>query len=238
MKWWNKWLIAAGAFGFPATVLAADMAIKAPLAPRVAAYDGWAGFYLGFDGGFNLGSFSPIFGRGVTATEVNLDDNSAFVGGHIAYLGQSGSFVFGVEGGVQWLGFKSQAELAPAVGITPAILLQQKIDWLAYANVRAGITPFARTLLYVTGGVAWAHVKGEFINLAALDTSAEQSVTGWNLGLGIEFKITDNLTFGGEYRHYDFGKVQAANPALTLMLGGVDTLTVDQAMARLSYRIN
>ena len=56
--------------------------------------------------------------------------------------------------------------------------------------------------------------------------------------LGLEFKITENLTFGGEYRHYDFGKVQAANPALTLTLGGVDKLTVDQAMGRLSYRLN
>lgn len=237
MRRWIKWLIAAGAFWLPAASFAADMQIKAP-APRVAVTNGWQGLNVGINGGWNLGAFSPIFGSGTTATEVNLDDNNPFVGGHIGYLVQSGNFVVGPELGVQWWGFKSQAELAPAVGTTPAILLQQKIDWLAYANVRAGFEVFAGTLLYATGGVAWAHVKGELINLAALDTSAEQSVTGWNIGLGLEFKITENLTFGGEYRHYDFGKVQAANPALTLTFGGVDNLTVDQAMGRLSYRLS
>lgn len=237
MKRWIKWLIAAGAFGLPATGFAADMAIKAP-APRAAVLNNWQGLYLGINGGWNLGAFSPIVGTGAAATEVNLDDNSPFVGGHIGYLVQNGGFVVGPELGVQWWGFKSQAELAPAVGTAPAILLQQKVDWLAYANVRAGFEVFAGALLYATGGVAWAHVKGELINLAALDTSAEQSVTGWNIGLGLEFRITEYLTFGGEYRHYDFGKVQAANPALTLTLGGLDKLTVDQAMGRLSYRVN
>jgi outer membrane immunogenic protein len=238
MKRWIKWLIAAGAFGLPAAGFAADMPLKAP-APRVAAVDSWQGCYIGLNGGWNLGAFSPAFGVGAAATEVNLDDNSAFVGGHGGCLMQSSSgFVIGPEAGAQSWSFKSKAELAPAVGTTPAVLLQQKVDWLAYANLRAGFTPFARTLLYVTGGVAWAHVRGEFINLTALDTASEQSVTGWNAAIGLEFKITEYLSFGGEYRHYDFGKVQAANPALTLTLGGLDKLTVDQAMGRLSYHLN
>lgn len=222
--------------GFPA--LAADMAIKAP--PRAAAViNDWTGGYVGIHGGWNLGSFSPFCGPscGPTATEVNLDDNSPFVGGHVGYLyqGSGSALVIGPELGIQWLGFKSQAELVPAEGVTPAVLLQQKLDWLAYANLRVGLSPFQSTLIYVTGGVAWAHAKGQIINLAALDTSNTSSIIGWNIGGGLEFKFLQSVSLGFEYRHYDFGDVQAANP---LFLVPASRLTMEQAMGRLNFRLN
>src|SRR5262245_41079222 len=113
--------------------LAADLPLKAA-APRAVA-DTWAGFYVGLQGGWNLGSFAPFCPAcGPTGTEINLDDNNPFIGGQIGYLIQSGGLVIGPELGVQYLGFKSQAELAPATEESPAVLLQQRIDWLAYAN--------------------------------------------------------------------------------------------------------
>lgn len=216
--------------------LAADMPLKAPRAAALA--DSWAVLYVGINGGWNLGAFSPFCGPrcGPTATEVNLDDNSPFVGGHVGYLYQTSSgFVIGPELGVQWLGFKSQAELAPAVGTTPAVLLEQKLDWLAYANLRAGFSPFANTLIYFSGGVAWAHSKGAILNLAALDTSNASSITGWNVGGGLEFKLGPSVSLGFEYRHYDFGDVQAANP---LFLVPASRLTMEQAMGRLNFRLD
>jgi outer membrane immunogenic protein len=222
--------------------LAADMPVKAALTGTPVPT--WQGLYVGLQGGWNLGSFNPLFGTGKDATAVNLDDNSPFVGGHIGYLVQNGAFVLGPEFGVQYWGMKSQAQVVPAVPATieaaaiPAILLQQKIDWLAYANVRAGLSPAANWLVYLTGGAAWAHVKGDLINVSMLSTAFEQSVMGWNVGAGLELKLTEYLTLGAEYRHYDFGKVQSLNPALLIGLGGVDSLTVDQVMGRLSYRLN
>lgn len=216
---------------------AADMAVKAP--PRLApapVVDSWQGFYFGVNGGQNLGSFSPIFGTGTTATEVNLDDNSWFVGGHAGYLLQSGAVVFGPEIGVQFWDFKSRGQLAPAVGATPAVLLQERLDFVAYANMRVGFA-LSSVYVYATGGAAWAHVKGELINLAAIDTANEQSLLGWNIGAGAEFKLTPSLILGAEYRHYDFGKVQSVNPTVALALGiKGDALTTDQVMGRLSYR--
>jgi opacity protein-like surface antigen len=228
-------LLAAASSLTPA--VAADLPAKAPTSP---VYTSWSGLYLGVGVGENLGSFSPIFGTGKTATEVNLDDNSPFVGGHIGYLVQSGNFVVGPEFGIQYWGAKKQAEVVPASIESPAILLQQKIDWLTYANVRAGVTIFSpRVLAYATGGAAWAHVKGDLVNLASLNTAFEQSIMGFNIGAGLEFKLTEYLTLGGEFRHYDFGKVSGLNPAIAATFGGVsDKLIVDQLMARLSYRLN
>lgn len=228
--------------GFGSAV-AADLRVKAP-APVAPTYlDSWNMLYLGLNGGWNLGSFSPFCRAcGVTATEVNLDDNNPFVGGHIGYLyqGAGSILVIGVEGGIQYLGFKSQAQMLPAVGVTPEVLLQQKLDWLGYANIRVGLTPFPSTLLYVTGGFAWSHVKGQLINLATLDTVNAQSITGWNVGGGLEFKLgASGWSLGAEYRHYDFGDVQAINPLIATSLGvSTSRLTMEQVMGRLSYKLN
>lgn len=228
------------ALTFSTAAFAADMPLKAaPYAPPAAW--SWTGFYAGIDGGYNLGKFSPFCGArcGPEGTTVNLDDNSAFVGGSMRYLFQSGGLVIGPEAGVQWWGFKSQAELVPAGVETPAILLQQKIDWVAYLGARVGLSPFERTLIYLDGGAAWAHAKGQMINLAAIDTSFSQGLMGWYIGGGLEFKLTDTIVVGGEFRHYDFGTVQSANPALSLALGGLtDKLTTDQAMGRISFKLN
>jgi outer membrane immunogenic protein len=195
--------------------------------------------YLGINGGWNLGSFNPFCRTcGPTATAVDLSDNSPFVGGHIGYLAQAGNFVVGPELGVQWWGFKSQKDVTiPVIAPTP-VTLQQKIDWLAYANVRAGLVIGSSVLAYVTGGAAWAHAQSEVLNLQTIfDTANTQSMLGWDIGAGIEFKITENLIFGGEYRHYDFGKVSAGNPLFTTGIT-TDKLTVDQAMGRLTFRLN
>jgi len=238
-----KALLVAIALGLASPAIAADMPVKASVYTPPVAVQSWTGFYLSLEGGWNLGKFSPFCGAtcGPEGTTVNLDDNSAFVGGSMRYLIQPGNgiLVFGPEAGVQWWGFKSQAELVPAGVETPAVLLQQKIDWVAYLGARVGLSPFERTLIYVNGGAAWAHTKGALINLAAIDTSFSQGLMGWYIGGGLEFKITDTIVIGGEFRHYDFGTVQSANPALSLALGGLsDKLTTNQAMGRVSFKLN
>lgn len=228
--------------GFPA--LAADMAIKAPRVAPLVEYSGWQGAYVGVQGGQTLGAFSPFCRTcGLTGTEINLDDNAWLVGGQIGYLIQpsNGFIVLGLELGVQYLGFKSEAQLVPAVGVLPAVLLQQKVDWLAYANVRAGIALGQNGLLYLTGGPAWAHARGAVLNLAALpvDTSNESSLLGFDIGGGLEWKLWQNASLGVEYRHYDFGKASAANPIFTTGLGiGSDKLTFEQIVGRLNFKLN
>lgn len=232
-------LLALSAFAVPS--LAADMPVKAPVQRFAVVDPGWSGMEIGLGGGMNLGRFSPFCSAtlcGPVGTEVNLDDNNWFVDGHLGYLYQTGTLVIGPEIGVQYWGFKAKASLVPTAVLSPT--LQTKVDWLAYANVRAGIAITPGVLVYLTGGPAWAHIKGDAnLNIANLDTSNEQSVFGLNIGGGVAFKISEYVSFGGEYRHYDFGKVSAANPTLNLMgIGNSDRLTVDQAMARLSYSLH
>lgn len=224
-----KYLLTALLFVCPA--LAADLQPKAPVYAPVT----WSGIYAGLEGGANLGKFSPLLGQGPEATEINLDDNSAFVGGHMGYAVQNGNLVFGPEVGIQYWDFKSKNELT--LGKDAPVTFQQKVDWLAYVNARVGIILTPGVLAYVTGGPAWAHTRGELINLASLNTAFDQSVFGWNLGAGASYKLTETILLSAEFRHYDFGKVSAANPALNLTGLNQDNLIVNQIMGRVSFRI-
>jgi outer membrane immunogenic protein len=61
---------------------------------------------------------------------------------------------------------------------------------LASARLRAGLA-FDRLLLYGTGGAGFT-----------FEDSDEE--VGWAAGGGAEFMVTDNVTLGAEYLHYDF----------------------------------
>lgn len=224
--------------GFP--VFAADLPVKAaPAAPII--YTGWQGLYVGVQGGQTLGAFSPFCRAcGATGTEINLDDNAWFVGGQMRYLVQpsTGFLVVGAELGVQYLGFKSQADTGLVVAGAP-VLLQQKVDWLAYANVVIGIAIGQSGLVYINGGPAWAHAKGEVLNIAAIDTSNTNSLLGFNIGGGIEWKLWQNASLALQYDHFDFGDVQAASSIFATALA-LDSkrLSFEQVKAKLNFKLN
>jgi len=210
---------------------AADMTVK-PAQPRAAApapavvqEKAWQGFYVGLNGGMNLGKFNPVFGTGAEATAVDLDDNSWLVGGHMGYLAQVGSLVVGPEIGIQYWGFKSEAPILDSTA-----LLQQRIDWAAYAGARVGLALNEYLMPYVGGGVTWGHIKGQVVDVPASVVSG--GATGWYVAGGLDLRIGKDATLGVEYRHMDFGDQV---PALGLP---ADRLTIDQVVGRLSFRLN
>ncbi len=210
---------------------AADLPVRK--ATPIAAAPSWSGFYVGINGGMNLGAFNPAFGTGDTATAINLDDNSPVVGGHMGYLMQTGGLVVGPEIGMQYWGLKSEAVVIPATttpAIAPAVLLQQKIDWIGYAGVRAGIAIAQPILVYATGGFALGHQKAEteVIGVAPVQT---ETLTGWYAGFGVELMLTEKWSLGAQYKHIDFGDVV---PVLGI---APDRMTVDQITGRLTFRL-
>jgi outer membrane immunogenic protein len=208
---------------------AADLPAR-PAQPRVAApavvqEKAWQGFYVGFNGGMNLGKFNPVFGTEDGAREVDLKDNSWLVGGHMGYMAQVGSLVVGPEIGIQYWGLKSEAPIPDST-----VLLQQRIDWAAYAGARVGLALNEYFMPYVGGGVTWGHIKGQMVDVPASLVSG--GATGWYVAGGAELRLAKDTTLGFEYRHMDFGDHA---PALLLP---ADRLTIDQIVGRLSFRLN
>jgi outer membrane immunogenic protein len=72
----------------------------------------------------------------------------------------------------------------------------------------------------VTGGLAFANVKTAYNNAAGGGATAgafsfSQTRTGWTLGAGVEYAISNNWSARAEYRYTDFGSFSNTTAAGT-----------------------
>jgi len=88
-----------------------------------------------------------------------------------------------------------------------------KATFLATVRGRAGIA-FDRSLIYVTGGVAFGELKTTdttgFPLLYIDTTTATTHRTGWTLGAGAEHAFNNNWSVKAEYLYVDLGTVNVA----------------------------
>jgi outer membrane immunogenic protein len=161
------------------TAQAADMPVKAPIAP---AYN-WTGFYVGLNAGGAFGSsnaststvFNPndaYFGNPIDIPVVNAAGAQAFkstnfTGGlEVGYNWQSGkNFVFGVEADFGSFSTKGTAANTAAflccAGAVLTIASNASTTWLATTRARVGVTA-DNWLFFGTGGAAFTNVKASF----------------------------------------------------------------------------
>jgi outer membrane immunogenic protein len=191
-----------------APALAADMRVpvKAPPAPVPVAVATWSGCYIGVAGGYawarddvdwlpNPAGF-PASGPLIAANSVaSIDGDGGIVGGTIGCNLQAGAWVFGVEGDGSWTGVKGTRDVRFAfAGANIDIHEEYKVRWLATARGRLGITAGPNTLLFVTGGAAFAGVKttdSVFFPLSGTTNAVTDTTTkfGWTVGGGIEHAL-------------------------------------------------
>ncbi len=159
----------------------------------------WTGLYVGAQAGY-------AWGEDDTANTVALDwdgehDIDGATGGVFAgYNYQKDKWVFGVE---------LDAELSNVEGSDTTWFfgdsINAEITSRASARVRVGYT-YDRALLYVTGGLAIANIDTTYIDGGASD-NYDQTKSGWTLGAGVDYALTQNWAARLEYRYTDLGRV-------------------------------
>lgn len=141
----------------------------------------WTGFYFGVHAGAAFDDDDDDKDRDDEPKVLVLDDHDNddddwdwLAGVHVGYNWQKSSgFVLGIEGDVSFL---------------------DDIDYLASIRGRLGYA-MGPTLLYVTGGWAWASIEDDF--------GDDDTVNGWVAGLGIEHKLGERVSLGLEGVYYD-----------------------------------
>jgi outer membrane immunogenic protein len=220
--------------GFVGSAVAADMPLKAP----VVVSNTWTGFYLGGNVGGGRYSSSQSFSQtadtflnpaGIVFDPVSFNDKTwGGVGGvQGGYNWQIlPSWVVGVEAdwdkaqvgngtGAQFLtsnglGIPPCVGGAVGPGLCHGLLMSQNLNWVATARAKLGYT-FGSTMLYATGGGAWAsqemsgQVAAANFFTSSITTSANHTTSGWVAGGGVEFMATANWLLRLEYLHYQFG---------------------------------
>ena len=198
-------LLAAPAIAADAIVYA-DPAPAQPVAERFA-YD-WTGFYIGGFGGVATGDFDYAAGPlgGPDALFLDTSAGGAFGGVQAGYDWQVGSWVFGAVADIAKTNIdNSLSGTIPGIGTISA---ESELEYLGTVRARAGYA-FDRALMYVHGG--WAYGSTEQ-TLTATDASgatdsisSSSSRSGWTVGAGVEYAITDMISFGTEYAYTDLG---------------------------------
>jgi len=227
-------LLALG-LGAPAA-FAAEMPVPAPAPAPVYTWSGCyvgasAGTSSGHSDGFSTTGASTALGVGPAGTNPLLAGGvpitgsfnlSGFIGGFQGGCNwQAGVWVFGIEGDGSATNKSGQASALPITTIPssagplpvpPGGVGELQERWLVTARGRLGLTNFwwfgPNTLLYVTGGGAWAKIDRSRWNMGApISTGIQQSDTrsGWTVGGGIEYALGYGWSVKGEYLYVDFG---------------------------------
>jgi outer membrane immunogenic protein len=181
-----------------ASALAADMppsrSLPPPRAPAYVPFFTWNGFYVGINAGYG-------FGHSNWTDTVTLDSTGGFtikggmVGGTAGYNLQFGSFVFGLEGDLDWTNIKG------SVTANCPSTCETSNTWLGTARGRIGYA-FDRFLPYLTGGGAFGDVKGSLLGTGDF----KQTKAGWTAGAGMEYAFAGNWSAKIEYLYVDLGK--------------------------------
>ncbi len=184
---------------------AADMAMKAPMPAPLPVLFTWTGFYLGGNIG---GAWTS---RRVTDSFFGIDfsrsSDGVFIGGgQIGYNWQvAPNFVLGIEGDIDGIANKSggASAVVPGVG-TIAATGNADGNWVSTIAARFGYAN-DHWLFYGKAGGGWLSGSGN-VTLTNLNTGASTAIagigstrSGYLLGGGIEYAITNNWTIKGEY---------------------------------------
>jgi len=161
---------------------------------------------------------------GLAGTSIAGDLNlSGFIGGFQGGCNyQMGAWVVGFEGddmATNKEGQNFETGLVQSLGAGRAGWISQTQErWLVTARGKLGLAGWGwfgdKSLVYVTGGAAWAKIDtSEFLVGAQTATGIQQSDTrtGWTVGAGYEYALGYGWSIKGEYLYVKFDDYQTFN---------------------------
>jgi outer membrane immunogenic protein len=194
----KRFLLAVGAGLMVAAMaspsFAADLPRPTYKAPVYVAPFSWTGFYVGINGGYGFGksNWSDVLG---TTGDFNV--NGAMAGGTLGYNLQTGVWVWGLEGDIDYSWMRGSVTNA-AIGCFGC---ETRNRWLATGRGRIGYA-WDRFLPYITGGVAFGDIKAT----NTFGASETKTKIGYVLGAGVEYAFLGAWSAKVEYNYVDLGK--------------------------------
>jgi outer membrane immunogenic protein len=202
----TRFIFAACAVLFAAMIAAPSFAADLP-APvyKAPAYRGpvyvgpgfsWTGLYAGINGGYGFGKSNWTDTTGATSGDFNI--KGALIGGTLGYNLQTGFWVWGIEGDLDYSSIKG----TDATGCCTT-----KNDWLGTVRGRVGYAAWGNWLPYITGGAAFGDIKG-----SSITGSETHTKIGWTAGAGVEYAFLGSWSAKLEYLYADLGKATCSTP--------------------------
>ena len=184
-------------------------------APGASHAVNWQGLYLGINAGYGFGAFQD------GGSSVIGNPSGGLVGFTAGYnMVVAPNLLVGLEADFDFAGMK--ASQIPFFGLASS----GHVDDLFTIRGRVGYT-VDRAMAYVTGGFAGSRNTVQLSNLYA-GFYGEQSTfqTGWALGGGIEYMLTNNLSAKAEYIFTSVGSDRYFDFSNSALQTGVNASTV------------
>lgn len=193
----------------------------------------WTGFYVGANAGYQWGTGSnglillPDVAAWTAGSPAFAQFNGRYGetpdgplgGAQLGFNWRSGTIVMGVEADFDWLDADETtvrtAFIPPPVSFTNSGIVRQELDWLATLRARLGLLVSAdqRLLVYLTGGLAFGHIKTSHFSIntdvtpnAGFAGSSSDTEVGGTVGGGLEWKLDSLWSLKAEYLYYDLGE--------------------------------
>jgi outer membrane immunogenic protein len=219
------------------------MRTKAPAYKANSSLYNWTGFYGGFNLGDKFDGADDVHTEGQAAPNIaNIAggarpgfvplNRNGFIGGvQGGYNYQFGSFVTGIEADFDYLDSRDSNTVVTSqlvTGLPLANTFSSRLDYLGTVRGRVGVT-YDRALFYATGGFAYGQSEHRVDMLGAASAgnlqfagNNSQLKTGYAVGAGVEYAVTNNWSVKGEYLFYDLGS-DTVNVAVIPGSGGAGT---------------
>jgi outer membrane immunogenic protein len=217
-------LASVGALAITGSAFAAEPLPPPP--PPVPIFT-WTGLYAGLQVGYawdhdpvTVSNFAPaVVVDGVVLVpssflvdQLSTNPSGVIGGAHLGYLKQINQWVIGVEGSVDGTSVNSSHVgslfgAASLLGNVP-ILGSWNTSSAVQGSIRAQLgVAFDRVLLYATGGAAFAGIEKSYTTSVPvfITESVTQTRSGWTVGGGLAYAVTNNWSIRAEYRYSDFG---------------------------------
>jgi Opacity protein and related surface antigens len=245
-------LATVAAIGWTSAASAADLPTKAPV-QKAPVYDpgfNWTGCYVGghIGGGWGRkdvsnGEIFPGFNTQFNGFRDDLDGFLGGVQGGCDYQFAQ-NWVIGIEGQYSWGNLKGDFSTDPFLfGKSPGLgTFTAKTNRLANVTGRIGYA-WSRWMVYGKGGFAWAHDTYTLFRTQPVDPfylSGSESRSGWLVGVGVEYALTDNWSAKLEYNFMDFGSKLVSLPGTfrAQNLAVPPAVTIDQQVHAVKLGVN
>jgi outer membrane immunogenic protein len=229
---------------------AADLPVYSKVPVVAAVYD-WTGFYIGTNLGYSWGrgstdgsvsgtqnvsvfrtagptlvssTNSVLTGLPLLSGRANV--NGFIGGGQLGYNWQRGTWLFGLEGDIQFSNERGSGDVCTVAGCPAGSALftrDYKLDWFGTARGRVGFLPAERILLYATGGLTYGGFSGSSWTLPLNVGTWSSTNVGWTVGAGVEAALGSNWSIKFEYLYMDLGKVGGSSASNTIVTNAANT---------------
>jgi outer membrane immunogenic protein len=230
-------LASVGATAIAGSAFAADLRPPPVYLPPPPVFT-WSGLYMGGQIGYAWGSdpieVASVFGP--PNAFFNDKPQGVIGGAHLGYNLQIAQWVAGLEGTVD--GTSVEGSRTSAGGF---VTMSTREDVQGSIRARIGIA-FDRFLIYGTGGAAFTNMtNGYSLGFPFFQQETDTKTrSGWTVGGGLEYAVTNNWSIRAEYRYSDFGR-SPDFPFPFITNGTVvftHHLTQNQVQAGFSYHFN